>query len=278
MQLHELLLSEADKSQLHALAASRAQSLLFNADRGYGKRTIAVAFADELVGSRPEYMTLLEPVDGSITIDSVRRLKSFFALKTHLGGTWRAAVIVDADCMTLEAQNSLLKLLEEPPENCALILTSSHPENLLGTIRSRAQTVHLRAPSHEQVESYCVSKGYRSVDVSKAMAMTAGLVGATCSLLGGEDSMFTVSLEKAKELLGQKHVDRLKQVDALAKDRQSTMLVLDALKTIATASLKSSSSQQDLWRRVLRSSSTAQQQLSGNANSKLVLTNLFLSL
>jgi hypothetical protein len=278
MQLNDLLLHDTDRKQLKAILIAGVGSLLLEASRGFGKQTVALALANELSSSRTEYITLVEPIDVSITIDQIRKLKSFFTLKTHSSLDRRVAIIANADNMTIEAQNSLLKLLEEPPENCHLILTSSHSDLLLPTINSRVQTVHLRTVKTELVMRYFTTKGYPSIQVNKVLSMTNGLIGITSAILAGEDTSFTDALEHAKNILGQKHIDRLKSVDAIAKDKQSALLLLDAFKTIATAGLRKATKGTDPWKTLLKISSVAEQQLAVNASAKLVFTNLFLSL
>jgi len=278
MQLDDLLLHENDNIQLKALIQSGTQSMLLESERGYGKSSIATLMAMELVDSKSERIVTLEPAETSITIEQVRSLKNFFSLKTHINGVKRVALIVDADTMTVEAQNSLLKLLEEPPEHCHLILTSSHAEFLLPTILSRVQVVHLRKQTHQSVADYFVKKGFSSLEIKKAMATTDGLVGITSSVLNGEATAHIASLDQAKLLLGSKHVDRLKAIDGLSKNKQSTLMLLDAFKTIATVSIRANAKGVELWKTILHSSTRAEQQLAQNANTKLVLTNLFLSL
>jgi len=76
----------------------------------------------------------------SISIAQVREIKE----EINLGlfeGRWKTVIIRNAEDMTLEAANSLLKVLEEPRENTTLILTSSRPQALLPTVRSRCQRV-----------------------------------------------------------------------------------------------------------------------------------------
>lgn len=279
MRLSDLLLHPSDQKQLSALVDSEVGSIMLEADRGFGKETVARALANELTGSRPEYMTVLEPLESSITIEQIRGLKSFFSLKTHSRDTKRVAILVNADTMTTEAQNSLLKLLEEPPKNCYIILTVSHPEQLLGTISSRVQTVHLRNLPLDKVKQHFQTKGHKSMEIDRAVSLTNGLLGVSTTILLGDNTAYVDSLERAKQLLGQKHLERLKAVDMLTKDKQATLLILDAFKTIATAGIrKGSKSQENLWKSLLKASSTAEQQLAVNASTKLVLTNLFLSL
>jgi DNA polymerase III delta' subunit len=61
--------------------------------------------------------------------------------RRSFGGGWKAAIVDEAERMNVEAQNSLLKMLEEPPDKTLWILVSSQPGKLLPTIRSRTQTI-----------------------------------------------------------------------------------------------------------------------------------------
>ena len=61
-------------------------------------------------------------------------------------GGWRAVVVADAEWLNQEAQNSLLKLLEEPPDRTCLILASASTARLAATIRSRCQKLRFPDP------------------------------------------------------------------------------------------------------------------------------------
>ncbi len=71
-----------------------------------------------------------------ITIDNAREAIHFLHLTAFAGG-WKTAVLMGADRLTEEAQNALLKVLEEPPYRSLLLLVTQNPEALLPTIRSR---------------------------------------------------------------------------------------------------------------------------------------------
>ena len=135
-----------------------------------------------------------------------------------------------------------------------------------------------RIQTLEQVSDYFVKKGFSSLEVAKVLAITSGLAGLTTAMLNSDGGPQVASLEQAKLLLGSKHLERLKAVDGLAKDRQSTLMLLDSFKTISVASIRANAKGTQLWRTLLEVSSIAEQQLAQNANAKLVLTNLFLSL
>ncbi len=82
---------------------------------------------------------LVEPGDtGVIKVDQVREVVERTAYRPFEGR--RRVVIVDeADAMLSEAQNALLKTLEEPPSASMFVLVTSRPDELLPTVRSRCQ-------------------------------------------------------------------------------------------------------------------------------------------
>ncbi len=77
-----------------------------------------------------------------ITVDEVRKMKSFFALSAADGGR-RVAIIDSVDEMNTSAANALLKLLEEPPAGVVFLVISHQPARLLPTIRSRCRDLRL---------------------------------------------------------------------------------------------------------------------------------------
>lgn len=83
----------------------------------------------------PDIFTI-SPAKQSISIEEVRNLKKhIFQKPVHLPA--KIIIFKKAHKLTIEAQNALLKILEEPPEGAILILESENKENILPTIRSR---------------------------------------------------------------------------------------------------------------------------------------------
>jgi DNA polymerase-3 subunit delta' len=83
-----------------------------------------------------------------ILIDQIRAMKRLVSLKSYEHGA-KVYILSQAHSMTDDAQVSLLKILEEPPQNTYIILTTSSENTLLPTIRSRSQRVSfLRLPAH----------------------------------------------------------------------------------------------------------------------------------
>ena len=99
--------------------------------------------------SEPRLFLLRRPYDEKaarlkqdITVDEVRRMKSFFTMSAADGGH-RVAIIDAVDDMNPSAANALLKLLEEPPARVTLLLIAHQPARLLPTIRSRCRELRL---------------------------------------------------------------------------------------------------------------------------------------
>lgn len=89
----------------------------------------------------------------SIKVDDIRLLSNFSQRSSHSGAA-RVAIIPEAHRMNMSASNALLKTLEEPQDQVFIILTSSQPGKLSGTIRSRAQRIKMRLPTLEEIEDF----------------------------------------------------------------------------------------------------------------------------
>ncbi|MDC9725114.1 MAG: DNA polymerase III subunit delta' [Gammaproteobacteria bacterium] len=102
-----------------------------------------------IAGSHPDH-NLIQPEEAGkqIKIEQIRQLKDKQEL-TPTVAKWKTVIISPAENMNINANNSLLKLLEEPQKNTVLILISAKPEQLPITILSRCQKVSLSPPPKE---------------------------------------------------------------------------------------------------------------------------------
>tara|TARA_B100000035_G_scaffold233403_1_gene201687 strand:+ start:61974 stop:62930 length:957 start_codon:yes stop_codon:yes gene_type:complete len=89
-----------------------------------------------------------------IPISSIRALKSFFEKSPHVVGGKKVALINQSDRMNNQATNALLKILEEPPSNSMIILSTNQPDLILPTVKSRCQLITLPEPTREQTADY----------------------------------------------------------------------------------------------------------------------------
>lgn len=98
-------------------------------------------------GSHPDYRWVSPPEEGKIIgVDQVRELIQYVAL-TPQYGAHKIAAIHPADRLNINAANSLLKTLEEPPSRSLIVLITAEPSRLPVTVISRCQRIHFPAPS-----------------------------------------------------------------------------------------------------------------------------------
>ncbi len=96
--------------------------------------------------------------EDEIGIEPIRALTHFLH-QTPLEGGWRVLIIDGADCLNRNAANALLKCLEEPPARTLFFLTTSLPESLLPTIRSRCHFLPLNPLDGNDVAAVLKSQG-----------------------------------------------------------------------------------------------------------------------
>lgn len=114
-----------------------AHAYLFSGPNGVGKKTCACLFAEALNGE----LNLIEPDGSALKIEQIRKLQKDIFLTSQQRKVY---LICEAEKMTEEAANCLLKVLEEPPTQSILILLAQNPARLLATIRSRCQIIYFR--------------------------------------------------------------------------------------------------------------------------------------
>jgi DNA polymerase III subunit delta' len=136
-------------------------------------------------GVHPDVL-VIEPGDtGSIKIEQVRDVIDRAGYRPFEGR--RRVVIIDqADALVAQAQNALLKTLEEPPSASAFFLVTSRPDALLPTVVSRCPRLRFRPLDANDVASVLIKQG-RSEDEARATAASAdGSIGHALATSGQE--------------------------------------------------------------------------------------------
>lgn len=283
-----LLLHDDTRAALDTYIAAPAQAVLLQGVEGVGKSIVARELIAQLLDTLPEhlnqhaYTRIIEPDGGNISIAPIRELASFVALRVPGAAVIaRAIIICDADTMTREAQNALLKLLEEPPERTVLLLTTSHPKHLLPTILSRLQKVAVRLPSAEVVKQHLVGQGHAVADVDRAWLLAGGSMARALTLLQPDSEGSTSELDLVRSVLAADQFMRLTLIDSELKDKQRAREFVRTVSAVASSSMNRPTQEEKTvlrWQKVLAASYTAEQALGRNANTKLVLTELMLNL
>lgn len=137
-------------------------------------------------GAHGDFM-VVTPDDSTATptikVDAVRKIQHFLSL-TPSENPWRVVLIDSVDEMNPNAANALLKILEEPPSYCIIILICHSAGNLLPTLRSRCRRFDFSAPTYPQFEKI-LSANAMNLDEEQSHALFAlshGSAGNAISL------------------------------------------------------------------------------------------------
>ncbi len=223
--------------------------------------------------STPVIMHVTAQEKQHISIDAVRELRTTLKHKSTMQQGFATIVIIDSiDAMLGEAQNALLKLLEEPPSGVLFILYGYAPLAILPTVQSRCAVVRLLPVSIEQAKNY-----FGESFNTSAYHVSGGSPELLAALHTQTDHPLTSAIAQAKGILASPVFERLCQIDALTKQKEQAILLIDALYRLCSAGLQSSA-QKDAWLKRLRYVIAAKQRMDYNVQLKLVLSELFLCL
>lgn len=282
------LVVQADTARAIAAFTSRpSHALLLTGPPGSGKASLAIQLAEAILqlspGTLPTYPYLrhIEPIDGkAISIETVRELEHFLSLRVPGQQIINRIVIIESSqLLSPEAQNALLKTLEEPPLASLLVFTATSEDALLPTIQSRMQTIAVKRPSLDALTEHFKHAGHSSQRIGQMQAISGGLPGLMAALLEDSDHPLLPATQRARLLLQQSTFERLLAVDELAKQKTLCRDVLFILTQMAQLRLRVATGKDfERWTTILRASYAAVSALDANAQSKLALTNLMLQL
>lgn len=199
-----------------------SHAYILNGERGSGKKLLANLFAMSLQcqnrgedgdacgkcqscrqavnGNQPDIIRVTHERPNTISVDDIRVQVNDDIVIRPYSSKYKIYIIADADMMSVQAQNALLKTIEEPPEYAVIMLLTENAETLLPTIRSRCVMMKLRNIKDQLVKKYLMEQmevpDYKA-DVCVAFAQ--GNMGKAIMLANSEH--FNEIKEEAVHLL-----------------------------------------------------------------------------
>ena len=152
-----------------------SHAYIFSGPEAVGKLTVAKKFA-ELLGANPSEGRVFLDEGNPIGIDEIREMtKDFF--KTSYTENKRVIIIENAERMSIEAENSILKFLEEPPKNLVIIFTTKNYFLLLPTIISRMRVMHFHLLKKDLIKTVIKEEKLGEEELEEALQIASGRIG-----------------------------------------------------------------------------------------------------
>lgn len=225
-----------------------SHSYLFVGIEGIGKKEIAKEFAKMLLcindnkycntcksciefdsNNNPDFL-YIEPDGNSVKIEQIRYIQRKIQEKPIISNK-KVYIINDADKMTTEAQNCLLKTLEEPPEYSTIILIGSNENMFLSTIKSRCMIIHFSKIEDEKIRKYLEEK-YELKDIKQNMLeMFQGSIGKAILLKDKKEQYEKIEVI-IKSLRKKSIIDILNMSEILYKSKEEIFDILEYINVI----------------------------------------------
>ena len=234
-----------------------SHSYLFVGIEGIGKKMIAMEFAKMILctaqnqycgecksciefdtNNNPDFK-IIEPEGNSIKIEQIREFQSKVSEKPIISNR-KVYIINDCDKMTPEAQNCLLKTLEEPPEFVTIILIVANESALLTTIKSRCMIIHFDKIPNNQIEEFLENNYQINF---KSPIMINAFQGSIVKALQLKENQ--EQYEKIEDVLynleKQDKIDTLNMSEIIYKSKDEKMKILDYMNVVLLELAKKSS-------------------------------------
>ncbi|MDF9407102.1 MAG: DNA polymerase III subunit tau [Pelotomaculum sp. PtaB.Bin013] len=239
------------RALLNALLYDRVgHAYLFAGPEGVGKATTALAFARSLLCAGPDKgdacgscracrqfehanhpdLHCVRPEGSSIKIEQIRGIQRKVMFHSYQGGR-KVIIIEQAEAMTSEAANCLLKTLEEPPDETVFILLTALPQILPSTVLSRCQQFNFKLIPFNQLNSLLYNRhGLARDEAGLLAALSGGSLGKALAYASGSFQKerdaalrLTVLLKEAGAL------EALEEAEKVSKNRDNALGLLEML-------------------------------------------------
>lgn len=258
MSFNNIIGNEKSKSFLSKTIKSNniGHSYIFEGIEGIGKSMIAKEFAKQILcleqkedecfcksciefkaNNNPDFIEIV-PDGKIIKIEQIRKMQEKI-LEKPIVSEKKVYIIDDADSMTKEAQNCLLKTLEEPPKYVIIILVLSNESKILNTIKSRCTKIVFEKLNKVELKNY-INKELSQEDIQESIIENCG--GSISKLIKIKENIevYNQTEELIKKFETENILDVINNAEVLYKNKEIISDILDYMVTFFYNEVKKS--------------------------------------
>jgi DNA polymerase-3 subunit delta' len=230
---HKNIIDSIDSRKLND---SFSHANLIVGNDGIGKSIVAKYMSAQIINKRDDIENVdivkYYPSSSSFGVDDVRNVIHEVSKKPYEGDR-KVLILYKCDKLTVQAQNALLKTIEEPPKGVYLILLSDSLEMILDTIQSRCQIYKLTPLGKEEISYYIQSK-YTDLtedDKKASLAYSAGVPGKVDRFISDEKlkKLRDICIELFEDILKREKGLVLKYEELFKNSKDDKLELLDIL-------------------------------------------------
>ena len=267
-----------------------SHSYLFVGIQGIGKKMIATEFAKMILclddnkycnhcksciefdtNNNPDFV-LISPDENNIKIEQIRDIQKRIQEKPIISEK-KVYIIDNADLMTTEAQNCLLKTLEEPPEFAVIILIGSNSNTFLPTIKSRCTIINFNKISDEEMTKYLREKcDVKNID-QNMLYMYQGSIGKALELKEKQEEYKNIE-NIINNIDRYDLIDFINNAEILYKSKEEINDILDYINVI----LFNKAKDEYLYTNCIQIVENTKKRLKQNANYDMSIDNMLFNI
>jgi DNA polymerase III delta prime subunit len=237
---------------------------------------------EQIIESRsvPYFAVDVKEDKKSIGVDDVKEFKEYLSLKADIDGSYTRFVVVhSAEFLTREAQNALLKIIEELPTRTILLLIVNDKSKILETINSRCFRIKILPVEFNKAEVYAKNQSVERDVFKRSYLMSEGRSSVFLDLMMGNSNDTENIIDYVKKFISSDIYQRQIIVRDYTKNYDNDSFI-KSIQLVSKTSMRIAKKIEDKhkWKSILEKSIIAEERLNHNVSSKLVLLSLSVSI